>query len=234
MKFSRERDRDDIATTSTARQLLRSWSTFDFLGDLGFPFSAPNSADDRFRPQLTASLDRLKSADRVKPYLSSLIAHYPEIAPGAVLAVDAVRGVSTFIEIKNIQRGEIHCLFVVLLQPLVPTGKCSPLFVIERSQGIRNDVIQAKIEEMINMAQSTIHRVFIGSDSDRSSNERHHSFIDFWESLYSSYGLERALDKLKAYLEVFPLSDLLHMARNKYDDRSRKCPRCSASGSRIY
>jgi hypothetical protein len=194
--------------------LFRSRSTFEFLRDLGFPFPAPNSVYEHFRPRLTASLARLKSADQVDPYLSSLIEQHPEIAAGATLAVDAVACSSTFIGIKNIQRGDIHYLFVVLLEPLVPTAKCYPLFVIESSQGIGNDEIQAQIDQIIGITQTRIHRVFLGSDGDKSYNERNHSFMGFWEPFYKEFGLERVLDELKAYPLVFPVSDLLHLAKN--------------------
>jgi hypothetical protein len=38
--------------------------------------------------------------------------------------------------------------------------------------------------------------------------------MDFWEPFYNQFGLERVLLDLKEYPEVFPLSDLLHMAMN--------------------
>jgi hypothetical protein len=194
--------------------LFRSRSTFDFLRGLGFPFPAPNSVYDHFRPRLTESLNRLKSPDQVRPFLDSLIARNPEIAAGAVLAVDAVACSSTFIGIKNMQIGDIHYLFVVLLQPLVPTAKCRPLFVIESSQGVGNDTIQGKIDQIVSIAQPLLQRVFLGSDGDASYNERHHSFMAFWEPLYNRFGLERTLDELKRYRKVFPLSDLRHVAKN--------------------
>jgi hypothetical protein len=194
--------------------LFRSRSTYDFLRDLGFPFPAPNSVYEHFRPRLTESLNRLKSVDQVEPFLASLIKQNPEISDGAVLAVDAVACSSTFIGIKNIQHGDIHYLFVVLLQPLVPTARCCPLFVIESSQGVGNETIQAKIDEIVAIASPHLRRTFLGSDGDASYNERHHSFMDFWEPFYNQFGLERVLIELKEYPEVFPLSDLLHMAKN--------------------
>jgi hypothetical protein len=193
--------------------MFRSRSTYEFMRQF-LPLPAPNSIYEHFRDSVHASLARLKSIDQVESYLKAQIALHPEIAAGAVLAVDAVSCSSTFIGMKAIERCDTRYLFVVNLQPIAPIAKCFPLFVIRSNSGIGDEALQKKITEVVTIAQGVIARVFIASDGDSSFNDRHHSFFDFWDELYRNFGLERVLEELKAYPEEIPLGDLLHLGKN--------------------
>jgi hypothetical protein len=193
--------------------IFRSRSTYECLRNF-LPLPAPNSIYDHFRDDLHASLARLKSMDQVGPYLSSQIERYPDIAKGAVLAVDAVSCSSTFVGMRTVEKSGIGSLFVVFLQPLIPTAKCCPIFIIEHPSGIGNPTIQKQIDQIAAIAHAVIYRVFIGSDGDPSYNRRHLAFFDYWNQVYEQFGLNRVLRELKQTRRVLPLGDLLHLAKN--------------------
>jgi hypothetical protein len=149
-----------------------------------FPIPVPESAYHRFREQIAASITRLKSIDERELCLASRIDVHVRIAEGAVLAVDAVSCAKTFVGMRQVEEGHVAYLFVVYLQPLTPEAKCSPVFIIEREAGLVNDIIQQKIGEAVEITRRRIGRVFLASDGDLSSTDRHHEFRSFWEPIY--------------------------------------------------
>jgi hypothetical protein len=52
-------------------------------------------------------------------------------------------------------------IFVIYIQPVTPEAKCSPLFIIESEMVMPNDVIQQRIEEVIEIIHRRISRVFL-------------------------------------------------------------------------
>jgi hypothetical protein len=80
--------------------------------------------------------------------------------------------------------------------------------------GMENDVIQRKIDEVIEITCCRISRVFLASDGNPSDNDRHHVFMNFWEPIYEQRGLARVLTELKGYRRILPLSDMLHLGKN--------------------
>jgi hypothetical protein len=157
---------------------------------------------------------RLKSLDEVEPYLVSQIAHRPDIANGVVLAVDAISCANTFVGMKHIEEGKAAYLFVVYFQPLTPTAKCSPLFVLESQSGLADKNIHTEINNILDRTQKCIKRVFLASDGDPSYNFRHNAFMEYMDPIFRSDGLDAVLFALKLYAGVLPLSDLLHLAKN--------------------
>ena len=115
---------------AAAALLFRSRSGYEFMAKI-VPLPAPSSVYEHFRERLQECKARLKSLDQVEPFLRTQIAHHPELAHGAVLAVDAVSCTNTFISMKHVEEGKVAYLFLVYLQPLTPHAKCSPLFLIE-------------------------------------------------------------------------------------------------------
>jgi hypothetical protein len=122
--------------------------------------------------------------------------------------------VRIFIEMRRIDIPDIAYLFVLYLQPINPNIKYCPICVIESPSGIGNDRIPAQIDEILALIQSLIRHRFIASDGDSSYDQRHKTFIDFWEPIYQGFGLDRTLAELRQYLHVMPLSDLLHLGKN--------------------
>jgi hypothetical protein len=156
----------------------------------------------------------LKSLEQVENYLLRRIEREPEIEQGVVLAVDAVSCANTFVGMRHVEEGGIAYLFVIHLQPLTPKSKCSPLFIIDSRSGMADAEVQAKIDEVLMVTQSRIHRVFLASDGDPSYNNRHHAFKSFWEPIFEQFGLERLLLELKTYRGPLPLSDFFHLGKN--------------------
>jgi hypothetical protein len=147
-------------------------------------------------------------------YLSVQITHSPELIEGSVLAIDAISCSDTLLGMKHVDLSEIVYLFVIYLQPINPNIKCCLLFVIESESGVENERIQTKIDEILARIHSLIPRRFIASDGDSSYDERHISFMDFWEPIYRRFGLNRTLEKLGRYPDAVPLSNLLHLGKN--------------------
>jgi hypothetical protein len=209
----------DSIYDSAVVMMFRSRSTYEIVTDFAH-LPAPSSIYRHFGPRIKQCRARLKSLDQVEPYLLSQIAHCPDIADGAVLAVDAVSCTNTFIGMKQVEEGKTAYLFVVYFQPLTPKTKCSPLFVIESTSGMAEDDIQIEIDKIVAIAQSAIKRVFLASDGDRSYNFRHYTFMEYWEAIFRAAGpasgaaFDAVLAALKFYAGVLPLSDLLHLAKN--------------------
>jgi hypothetical protein len=87
------------------------------------PIPAPSSVHSHFREKLAASITRLKSIDEVEPYLVSRISLYARIVEGIVLAVDAVSCANTFVEMRQVDKGEVAYIFVIYLRPVTPEAQ---------------------------------------------------------------------------------------------------------------
>jgi hypothetical protein len=193
--------------------LFRSRSAYEYLRNF-LPFPAPSSIYAHFQQDLEQSAGRLKTVDRVEGYIQSCIAQCPEIAEGAVVAVDAVSCADTFVGMKTVEEGGVGYLFVMYLQPLTPKAKCSPLFVIESQSGMADDEILATIAEILVIVRKHIRRIFLATDGDPSYNSLHKIFMEFWQAKDKQWGLERVLEELKTYDGILTISDLLHLAKN--------------------
>jgi hypothetical protein len=139
----------------------------------------------------------LKSIDEIEPYFVSRISVYARITEGVVLAVDGIFCTNIFLGIRQVDKGETADIFVTDLQPGTPETKCSPFFIIESEVGMVNDVIQRKIDEVIEITHRRISRVFLVSNGDPSYNDCHHAFMNFWEPIYEQWGLATVLTELK-------------------------------------
>jgi hypothetical protein len=115
---------------------------------------------------------------------------------------------------RQVEEGQVASLFAVYLQPLISEAKCSPLFIIESEVGLANDVIQQKIDEVVEITRRRMRRVFLASDGHPSYHDRHHEFMAFWEPIYQEWGLERVLEELKGCTGIILLSHLLHLGKN--------------------
>jgi hypothetical protein len=198
----------------SVRVLFRSYSAYKFLRNF-LTIPSPTAIYGHFHDQIDESLSRLRNVALVGTYLSSQIEIHPAIAKGAVLAVDAVSCSNSFIGVKQVEHSDTGYLFVILLQPVIPTVRCSPLFVIKSPSGIGNKQIQSEIDKVLTTAQEHITRVFVASDGDASYNNRHAKFMAFWSIAFrTSLDLEDALAKVDAYSDPKPLSDLLHLSKN--------------------
>jgi hypothetical protein len=111
-------------------------------------------------------------------------------------------------------RSEVGCLFVVLPQPIIPSARCAPLFVIEGTSGIGNQRTQVTIEKVLETTKTFIKRVFIASNGNSSCNQRHHEFMKFWTAVLKPVKLGPVLKRIPEYLKPLPLSNLLHLAKN--------------------
>jgi hypothetical protein len=56
--------------------------------------------------------------------------------------------------------------------------------------------------------------MFLASDGDPSYNDRHHAFMNFWETIYEQWGLATVLRELEGYRRILSLSDMLHLRKN--------------------
>jgi hypothetical protein len=155
------------------------------------PSPVPESVYHHFWEQIAASITRLKSIDEIEPYLASRIDVHARIAEGAVLGVDAVSCAKSCVGMRQVEESQVDYLFVIYLQSLTPEAKCSPLFIIKSEIGLANDVIQQKIDEIVEITRRRIRRVFPASDGDPSYDDRHHEFMAFWEPIYQEWGLEK-------------------------------------------
>jgi hypothetical protein len=147
-------------------------------------------------------------------YLSVQIALSPELTAGCVFAINAISWSNAFIGMRHIDMSDITHFFVLHLQSINPNHQFCPFFVIESPSGIRNERIQAQIDEILALIHSLIPRRFIASDGDSSYHQHHKTFMDFWEPIYQGFGLDRILAKLKQCPHVMPVSDLLHLGKN--------------------
>jgi hypothetical protein len=193
--------------------MFRSRSGYEVLTDLAH-LPAPPSIYAHFKERIDECKARFKSLDEVEPYLLSQIARCPDIANGAVVAVDAISCTNTFVGMKHIEKSKAAYLFVAYFQPLTPKAKCSPLFLLESQSGLADGDLQKEIDKILLVTQNCIKRVFIASDGDPSYNIRHNVFMEFWDPIFRSEGLDAVLLALKLYTGTLPLSDLLHLAKN--------------------
>jgi hypothetical protein len=81
-----------------------------------------------------------------------------------------------------------------------------------------DDLIEAKIDVIIEITHGRIRRVFLASDGDRSHNGRHNAFMAFWEAIYKEWGFKQMLRELQKYGGLGPLSDMLHLGKTSAPD----------------
>jgi hypothetical protein len=79
---------------------------------------------------------------------------------------------------------------------------------------VADDDAQMESDKILAVAHDSIKRVFIASDGDPSYNVRHHVFLEYWDPIFRSGGLDAVLLALKLYTGTLPLSDLLHLGKN--------------------
>jgi hypothetical protein len=128
--------------------------------------------------------------------------------------MEAVSCTNTFVEMRQVDKGDVAYIFVIYLQPVTPEAKCSPLFILESEVGMANDVIQSNIDKVIEITSYRISRIFLASDNDPSYHDRHRAFMNFWEPIYEQWELAIVLTKLKGYRRTLPVSDMLHLGKN--------------------
>jgi hypothetical protein len=141
-----------------------------------------------------------------------------------VIEVDAVSVSNTFVGVNSVAQERESFMFLLNLQPISPRLPCRPIHVRSPETGNANRPIQRRIDEIIAwLAMAKIPVRGIASDGDKCYNARHERFFNFWNVVERREGIRAALGHIATYGQSFPISHLLHLAKN-WHSRIMKYP----------
>jgi hypothetical protein len=132
-----------------------------------------------------------------------------------VIGVDGVSVSNTFVGVNSVAQERESFMFLLNLQPISPHLPCRPIHVLSSETGNANELIQPRIDEIIAWrAVPKIPVLGIASDGDERSNAGHEKFVNFLNGVERREGIPAALRHVATYGKPFPISDLLHLAKN--------------------
>ena len=104
--------------------------------------------------------------------------------------------------------------FVFYVQPIDPSYKCFPVFVLPNKDGkARENVTNIRDELTSLLKESNINVIAYATDGDAGYNSYHEAVFYKWLPIYCRYGFNITMEMLKKEKLLFSISDFLHVLK---------------------